>query len=354
MPSLRSASILLCLAGPLAIAAPLAAQAPAEGAPPDAAAEPPETAPPPETAAPAAPPDAVATPAAAPSAPPPIMVVVATRGRVSDEVEAAVSQSLVDAVTAMAGGRPVHALGAAALRDAITACEDDTCIGAQLAQAGARAGLIARIRGRGRRPLEVAIELRDPVSGAPRLAAIEGELPVDVAQIPAATAALIEPLRAAMPAPPPPPATLLVTVNVDGARVAIDDQEVGTSPVAPVEVAPGSHVVVVSMADYASVRREERIEPGEQARVDVTLQEIGAEAAAAAGDLGWGTSGPAEPAGDDLVDQWWFWTLIGVGAAALIGVAIGIGVAVSDSGGMPMPVQPDPTGIMLPPLTGGM
>lgn len=329
MPT-RFLTILLFFAVPLAIAGPLRAQ--------DAEIEP----------APAADPVPAAPPPATRPAPPPIMVVVTSTGRVADEVVAAVSQALVDRVTTMAGGRPVHALGAPELRAAIAACTDDPCIGGQLAQAGAQAGVIARVHARGRRPLEVTLELRDPVSGAPRLPAVTGELPTDPALIPEASAALIEPLRAAMPSPPPPPATLLVTVNVDGAQVRIDGQDIGTSPVAPVEVTEGAHEIVVLASGYLSVRRQEQIEPGEQARVDVTLQSI----AARGGGADPVTGAPGAPAGGgDLLGEWWFWTAIGGGAALLIGIAIGIGVAVSDS--QASPLQPDPTGIMLPPLMGG-
>jgi hypothetical protein len=326
--STRLLTILLCFGVPLAIAGPVGAQDEPSGAGPEASAAPAEA------------------PATRP-APPPIMVVVTTTGRIADEVVAAVSQALVDRVTAMAGGRPVHALGAPELRAAIGACADDVCIGGQLAQAGAQAGVIARLHARGRRPLEVALELRDPVSGAPRLAAVTGELPLDPALIPEASAALVEPLRAAMPPPPPPPATLLVTVNVDGAQVRIDGQEIGTSPVAPVEVTVGNHEIVVLAPGYLSTRRQEAIEPGEQARVDVTLEAIASRGGGAVDPL----SGAPEPAGGDLLGEWWFWTAIGAGAAVLIGILIGVGVAVADSNQAPL--QPDPTGIMLPPLMGG-
>lgn len=344
MHSPRFASTLIGLAvsiaASVAIAHPLAAQdapEPAESATTETVA-----------------PTAAAPPAARPAAP--IMVVVTTAGRVPDEASAAVSQALVEQVTTMADGRPVHALGAPELRDAIAACEDDACIGGQLAQAGAQAGVIARLRARARRPFEVSIELRDPVSGAHRLPALAGELPLDPAAIPAATAALVEPLRAAMPAPPPPPATILVTVNVDGARVTIDGQEIGTSPVGPVEVSEGTHEIVVTASGYASVRRQERITAGEQARVDATLQSISAQAAAAAADgSAWVTTGGDEqPAETDLLSEWWFWTAIGAGAALVIGVAIGIGVAVSSEGDDGMVQLPDPRGIPLPHLMGGL
>ncbi|MCZ7677361.1 MAG: hypothetical protein M5U28_00700 [Sandaracinaceae bacterium] len=94
---------------------------------------------------------------------------------VPDEMAAAAQQAVVDRVSAMAGGRPVHALGAAEIRDAIAACGDDACIGAQLGQAGAQAGVIVRLRGR--RPVHATLEIRDPVSGARGASPSRGRCP---------------------------------------------------------------------------------------------------------------------------------------------------------------------------------
>lgn len=287
--------------------------------------------------------------------PPPIMVVVLTTGRVSPEVVAAAQQALVDTITPMAGGRPVHALGAPELRDAIAACRDDACIGGHLGQAGAQAGVLVRLTARGRRPLQTAIEIRDPVSGAARREPITGELPIAAAEIPAAMAALAGQLEGALPNPPPPPATLLVTLTVDGARVQIDGDEAGTSPLAPVEIAAGQHEVVVTAPGYLSQRRQSRIQPGERARIDVTLEPIegggggggGGQVFAGGGGTGEGGGSPGQ---EDLLTQWWFWTAIG-GGVLVLGIIIGVGVAVSDSS---TPTQLDPTGIMLPPISGGM
>lgn len=281
-------------------------------------------------------------------APPPIMVVVLTSGRIAEDVSSAAQQAIVEQLTPMAGGRPVLALGAASIRDAIAACTEDACIGAQLAQAGAQAGVIARLHARGRRPLEATIEIRDPVSGAPRHAPVVGELPLDAAALPQAMSALTAQLAGSMPNPPPPPATLLVTVNVDGARVQVDGEEIGTSPVAPVEVAEGAHEIVVLAPGYLSMRRQTQVRPGEQARVDVTLQSM-AVSGGSGEPMSDGT--PRPTTGSDVTSEWWFWTAIGGGAAVLIAIAIGVGVAVAN--GAP-PMQLDPSGILLPPITGGM
>lgn len=278
------------------------------------------------------------------------MVVVLTSGRVPDDVAAAVQNALVAQLTPMAGGRPVHALGAPELRSAIEACTDDACLGGLLAQAGAQAGVIARLATTRGRRVQASIEIRDPVSGTPRREAIALELPA-AAEVPAALEAVTAQLEGAMPSPPPPPATLLVTTNIDGARVQLDGDDVGISPVGPVEVADGQHELLVTARGYLQVRRQLRIQPGENARFDATLTPIDAAAVGdASGSVDWQTDGAGGSGGDELTDQWWFWTAIGGGAAAIIAISIGIGVAVANSS---TPAQLDPTGIPLPPITAG-
>jgi hypothetical protein len=286
--------------------------------------------------------DAPASRRATPRPPAPIMVAVLPAGRVPDPVVEAAQTAMVDAVTAMASGRPVHALVAPELRQTLAGCGDDACIGALLAQAGAQAGVIVRIGPRPRRPYQATIEMRDPVSGTARQT-VEGELPLDAAAVGPAARALAEQLRDAMPSPPPRPATLTVTVNVDGARVSVDGEEIGVSPVAPIDVVEGPHEIAVLMPGYLSARRQVRVSSGEQARVDINLTPSGVAAATEPG-------GTAPAAGGDVTGEWWFWTAIGVGAAVLAGIAIGIGVAAS-SGGQGMQ---DPRGILLPPIVGGM
>jgi hypothetical protein len=278
----------------------------------------------------------------APRPPPPLMVAVLTTGRVPEAVVSAVESAVVASVTAMAGGRAVHPLAAAELRSALAACRDDACIGALLAQAGAQGGVIVRMTARGR-AARTALELRDPVSGTARQAPVQGDVPLDAATAGSAARALAEQLRDAMPSPPPRPASLTITVNVDGAQVSVDGEALGLSPVAPIDVVEGSHEVTVLMPGYRSVRRQVRVSPAEQARVDVNLAPAGADAAAM-------LSGDAPAAGGDVTGEWWFWTAIGGGAAVLVGIAIALGVAAGGGGAGPQ----EPTGVMLPPILGGM
>ena len=285
--------------------------------------------------------------------PPPIMVLVVPARRVPDAISASASAALVTQLEAMSGGRPVLAVGAQAqaMIDAIAACEDDACVGALLAEAGAQAGAVLRLS-RSRRGVSASLELRDPVSGTLRHEPIEGELPRTEDGVAEALASLSAQLEGSMPSPPPPPATLLVTVNVDGAAIELDGTEIGESPVAAVEVADGDHTIVVRADGYNIERRSTRVAPGARARVDVTLTEVGAvsQLTGEAPDPDNPWAQPSEGEGE-LTEQWWFWTAIGGGAALLLGVVIIIGVAASDQG--PPPEPPDPTGIMLPPIMGG-
>ncbi|MFK7984540.1 MAG: PEGA domain-containing protein [Sandaracinaceae bacterium] len=297
------------------------------------------------------PPMTEASPSAS-RAPLPIMVVVVPARRVSEETTQAVAAAVTAQVTPMAGRRPVHALADEAILSAMRACSDDACLGAQLASAQAQAGLVVRVS-RTRSGHAASLEMRDPVSGALRGERIEGELPRDAEAIAEAIAPLSAQLEAQMPSPPPPPSTLLVTVNVDGARIQLDGEPLGESPVSRVELSEGPHTVSVAAPGHVPVQRRTEIGVGEQARLDVTLDVLGAEAVeASSGTVGEGAWAmeTGEPDDGELLEQWWFWTIVGGGAALLIGVAIGIGVAVSDQG----PSMLDPQGIELPPLMGGL
>jgi hypothetical protein len=278
------------------------------------------------------------TPPAA-DAVPPVMVAVLSTGHVPDDVVAAVQNALVNGVTPMAGGRPVLALGLPAMRDELAACADEACRGALLGRVGVIGAVIARLSRRTTRgPVELSLEMIDPMSGTARLPAQTGSV-ADAASAPTTLAPMIETLRPAMFSPPPPPPTLLVTVNVDGATVMIDEQSIGESPVAVQRLTRGHHVVMVTRAGYSGTRREVDLEPGQTARLDITLApSVGAERQ---DDGTFAAAPPPRP----VTEEWWFWTIIGVGGAALVGAAIGIGVAAT-----PSQPAPDPNGVPLPPI----
>ncbi len=335
------ASLALGLASLALLSAPprVEAQAPAAEPAEQSASQPGEATP----AASADGASATSAPASAttgPRAPLPIMVVTLTSGRVAlpDELVAAVRSALVEQLTPMTGGRPVLPLLAEPLRDAIAACAEPSCVGGQIAQAGAFGAVIARLsRPSARGPFRLTLELVDPVSGAPRLSPLEAEL-ASASVAPEALRPLTAQLEGVMFSPPPPPPTLLVTVNVDGARVRVDDQELGESPVARVTLEPGRHVVVVMRAGYASTRRTVELEGGQSERLDITL---------AADTFGGDTvaTGVASSRETPITEEPLFWVAIGGGALVVIGIAVGVGFAVAGSG-----PPPNPSGIPLPPI----
>jgi hypothetical protein len=279
----------------------------------------------------------------------PIMVVVLGGPRVGVDVVDATREALVAQLTPMTGGRPVLPLMADAMRDQLGACADAPCAGAIIANAGAFGAVIARLsRASARRPLTLTLDMIDPVSGSPRLPQQSATL-TDAASAAAALAPLTTALAPSMFSPPPPPPTLLVTVNVDGASVRIDDQDLGLSPVARTTLTPGHHVITVTHAGHLSARRTIDLTDAQTERLDITL----VDASAAMGDdaiampVGEGTS---TAGGVTAPSRQWFeeplvWVAIG-GGVVLIGAAIGIGVGISSANN----VTPPPMGIPLPPI----
>jgi hypothetical protein len=272
--------------------------------------------------------------------PAPIMVVVITSGRAPEDVANAARDAVIAQVTPMTGGRPVLPLMAPALRDAIAACTEPTCIGGQIAGAGAFGAILVRLSRRtARGPTQLTLEMVDPVSGSPRLTPLTGTI-ADAASAAATLQPLTAQLQGVMFSPPPPPPTLLVTVNVDGAHVRVDETDLGESPVARTTLAAGRHVVTVTRAGYVSSRRTIELNDGQNERLDVILS----PSTATMGDdtiTGTGTAGGGTP----LVEEPLFWVAIGGGVLVIAGIAIGVGVAVGNSG-----PAPDPMGIPLPPI----
>lgn len=126
----------------------------------------------------------------------------------------------------------------------------------------------------------------------------------------------------------------LLTVNVDqpGARVRIDEREVGTSPIASgVQVQPGNHRLVVERDGYQLWQGVVRARAGETGRADVVLGEA--------------TRYRTQPAPHIAS-----FALGGTGAAAIVaGVVLGIVASQRDVGNVPdgsyMPcVNPQATG----------
>ena len=278
----------------------------------------------------------------------PIMVVVIGGPRVDADVVEATRIALVEQVTPMAGARPVLPLMADALRDQIAACTDAPCAGAVIANAGAFGAVIARLsRAAPRRPLTLTLDMIDPVSGAVRLPQQSATL-VDAASTSTTLMPMTARFQPVMFSPPPPPPTLLVTVNVDGASVRIDERDLGLSPVSRATLTPGRHIIMVTATGQLSARRTIELAEGENQRLDITLVDASASMGndAIAMPVGPGTN----TAGGVQSSRQWYeeplvWVAIG-GGILLVGAGIGIGVGVASANQS----VPPPMGIPLPPI----
>jgi hypothetical protein len=114
-------------------------------------------------------------------------------------------------------------------------------------------------------------------------------------------------------------AQLRVTVDADGAEIRVDDEVVGTAPLAePLYLEPGPHVVVARHPDHGSVREEVTLASEMTETVALTL--------IAPTGLGPGTP-PIEEEEYSIASQWWFWTIIG---AVVAGGAVTAGVLLAE------------------------
>ncbi len=76
-------------------------------------------------------------------------------------------------------------------------------------------------------------------------------------------------------------ATIDLTVNVEGAQIAVDDVAVGTAPLtAPVLVSAGRRKVSVSHPGYVSETRNLDLGGGDRSAVEISLREVSAASAA--------------------------------------------------------------------------
>ncbi len=97
---------------------------------------------------------------------------------------------------------------------------------------------------------------------------------------PPTTVPAIVPPPTTMPRPPtprPPPTTVstepgqLQLYVRPWADVTVDGREIGTTPMKPLTLAPGPHVVVLKHSDFAPLTRRVVIEPGGTSRLEVDL-----------------------------------------------------------------------------------
>ncbi len=59
------------------------------------------------------------------------------------------------------------------------------------------------------------------------------------------------------------------------ANVTVDGRPVGTTPMRPLELAPGTHTVLLKHNDFAPLTRQVVIEPGKTHRLEVDLSKEG-------------------------------------------------------------------------------
>jgi hypothetical protein len=243
------------------------------------------------------------------------------------------AESVAARLREAAPGRDVRAMRAVARAEC-----DDACVGARLAEASARLGVLLEVRPEGptRGPVVPRLTLRlvAPVSGQAL-----GD-PIAVTLVDGAPSFEPTSLVAAFPAPPPPPARLVVAIDVDGATVSLDGVELGASPIAPVEVREGAHELTVRAPGHEAFARRVEV-PSAGLRVDVRLVPAADEAARlAATDAG--ATFDAVETSDPLWKKWWLWAA--VGGAVVVGLVVGIAVAASGGGGNgnAFPVPPIP------------
>ncbi|MBI5499033.1 MAG: PEGA domain-containing protein [Deltaproteobacteria bacterium] len=141
--------------------------------------------------------------------------------------------------------------------------------------------------------------------------------------------------------------SLRVEIDQPGARVALDEVDVGESPVVEVPVvAPGTHVVTARQEGFDDVQATVTAGGGE--RVTVTLGfavpavvaapdaavPAAAPIATPPGALAEVPRGPSEPEGGarGVLESPWFWTMVGVGAMSAIAAAVtgGLGLSYRD------------------------
>lgn len=65
--------------------------------------------------------------------------------------------------------------------------------------------------------------------------------------------------------------TLVIQSSQDGAEVFVDEQPVGTTPLEPLSLAPGSHTLRVRLPGYTEHTDVVRIDPGQRTEVPVDL-----------------------------------------------------------------------------------
>jgi len=218
----------------------------------------------------------------------------------------------------------------------------EQCLGAGIALSGGEAGIVVRLdRRRARRaPYQATITVHARRSGE----VVGGPVEVELPQEGDYDALLAEPLGAlegSMP-PPPPRQFLTIATNTDGAEVRVDGEPIGETPVAPVELKPGQHIVQVAREGVGAENRTVQMRPGQDLRINVDFDPD--ETVGEGTRYDWETG---ELVQEEKETPWYLrWYTIAGAAAVVVGaVVIGVVVATQDD------EQPgDPIGQPIPPI----
>lgn len=114
---------------------------------------------------------------------------------------------------------------------------------------------------------------------------------------------------------------IVIEVSREGARVVVDGEEIGRSPLSrPVAVSPGEHIISTRLEGYDPVERSLLAEAGRSVTVSLTLsvtrgidvQRAGEEASRAATD----------GAGERRSLGWWFWSSAGLSLASTLALVV--------------------------------
>lgn len=114
--------------------------------------------------------------------------------------------------------------------------------------------------------------------------------------------------------------TVEIRCVIVGAEVRIDGEVMGRTPLTePLRVAAGTSTIEVTASGFLPLTREVTVVAGQQARETFELHARSASSLVVQ---------PAASAnsGGSVVDEWWFWTILGV---VVVGAGVGIGVGVA-------------------------
>jgi hypothetical protein len=283
-----------------------------------------------------------------------VIPVRVTPDRVPEEATAAIAGAVASLLGPAAEGRPTQVVDDPAILEKFANCPTEPpaegeegmtpeqCLGAGVAITKGEAGVVVRLdRRRPRRsPYQATITVRARRTGEVVGGPIEVSLEQD-GDYAALLAEPLTPLEDAMP-PPPPRQFLLIAANTDGAEVRVDGEPVGETPLAPVELDPGQHVVQVAREGVGAENRTIQMRPGQDLRINVDFDP---ESSAAEGTrYDWETG---ELVQEEEETPWYlrWYTIAGASAVVVAGVVVAIVLATGDDES-----PRDPLGQPIPPL----